>query len=248
MPPRKQKQPDAPVQETPVIFFLKVPENMKEDVLPADATTTYSEILNAVEVSKVGERFNNDLLKPILEKMNRDSVYSPHTACFWCCHTFGWGAFSVPISYDAHHNIYSCEGHFCSPECGLAYVYGDVHISDSTRWNRHAMMNFMYSTLYTSEKPLSVAPPRSILRMFGGPLGIEQYREYVAGTNDLISSELPPVRVMFPSMNVQGPLRDVKKYVSLSTDVIEKASESLRLKRSKPVHVNIPTLDMCMSK
>ena len=35
-------------------------------------------------------------------------------------------------------------------------------------------------------------------------------------------------------------------YVSLSTDVIEKASEQLRLKRSKPVNVNIPTLDMCM--
>jgi hypothetical protein len=84
--------------------------------------------------------------------------------------------------------------------------------------------------------------------MFGGPLSIEQYREYVVGTNDLIVSELPPIRVVFPSMNVQGPLRDVKKYVSLSTDVIEKASESLRLKRSKPVHVNIPTLDMCMTK
>jgi hypothetical protein len=82
--------------------------------------------------------------------------------------------------------------------------------------------------------------------MFGGPLDIEQYRNYITSTNDIILSALPPIRMIFPTMNIQGPLRDVKKYVSLSNDVVEKASESLRLKRSKPVHVNIPTLDMCI--
>ena len=82
--------------------------------------------------------------------------------------------------------------------------------------------------------------------MFGGPLDIEQYRNYISSTNDIILSGLPPIRMIFPTMNIQGPLRDIKKYVSLSNDVVEKASESLRLKRSKPVHVNIPTLDMCI--
>ena len=47
-------------------------------------------------------------------------------------------------------------------------------------------------------------------------------------------------------MNVQGPLRDIKKHVSLSVDAIEKASEQLRLKRTKPVNTNIQTLDMCI--
>jgi hypothetical protein len=82
--------------------------------------------------------------------------------------------------------------------------------------------------------------------MFGGPLDIEQFRNYISSTNDIILSGLPPIRMIFPTMNIQGPLRDIKKYVSLSNDVVEKASESLRLKRSKPVHVNIPTLDMCI--
>jgi hypothetical protein len=82
--------------------------------------------------------------------------------------------------------------------------------------------------------------------MFGGPLDIEQFRKYISSTNDIIQCELPPIRLLFPSMNIQGPLRDMKKYVSLSNDVVEKASESLRLKRSKPVHINVPTLDMCI--
>jgi hypothetical protein len=82
--------------------------------------------------------------------------------------------------------------------------------------------------------------------MFGGPLDIEQYRTYTMKVNDIIASELPPIRLVFPTMNIQGPIRDIKKYVSLSTDVVEKASEQLRLKRSKPVHANIPTIDMVL--
>ena len=57
-----------------------------------------------------------------------------------------------------------------------------------------------------------------------------------------------PYRLVFPSMNVQGPLRDIKKYVSLSNDAVEKASEQLRLKRTKPVNNNVQTLDMCIVK
>jgi hypothetical protein len=86
------------------------------------------------------------------------------------------------------------------------------------------------------------------LRLFGGPLDIEQYRDYVSGTNDIVLSDFPPIRLQFPSMNVQGPLRDIKKYVSLSTDAIEKASEQLRLRRTKTSSVTVPTLDMCIRK
>jgi hypothetical protein len=266
MAPRKQKNQEPTVQETPVILFLKVPETKNEEVVPfgetnrqytyiaestettnpSGTTKTYSEILHSVESSKVGQRFGNDLLKPMLDKISRDSCYSEHTACFWCCHTFESQSFVLPISFDAYQNVYSCEGNFCSPECALASLYADASISDSSRWNRHAMLNYLYSELYKDGKELSPAPPRSLLRLFGGHLDIDQYREYVSSTNDLIMSELPPIRVVFPSMNVQGPLRDVKKYVSLSNDIVEKASESLRLKRSKPVHVNVPTLDMCI--
>ena len=65
---------------------------------------------------------------------------------------------------------------------------------------------------------------------------------------EIILSEMPPIRTVFPSMNIQGPLRDIKKYVSLANDVIDKASESLRLKRSKPLQQNVQTIDMCIKR
>jgi hypothetical protein len=245
MAPRKPKvqKEEHKVSETPVVFFLKV-LTTEDSVVPAEESTSYSDILNTVETSNQQERFNTDLLKSVLDKVLIDK-YSPQTACFWCCHTFTWTSAILPVSYDAYKNMYTCEGNFCSPECALSYNYADNKISDSTRWNKHVLLGYLYSDLY-KDRQLSPAPPRTLLRLFGGCLDIEQYRDYFAGSNDIVLSALPPIRLQFPSMNVQGPLRDIKKYVSLSNDTIEKASEQLRLKRSKTTNVNVQTLDKCI--
>jgi len=248
MPPRKAKvvvKEPCVVDETPVVFFLKVVDEEYDGINPAEETTTYSEILVSVE-NTTRERFNTDLMKTVLDKMTTDR-YTPQTACFWCCHSFNWSPCILPKSYDAYKNIYTCEGNFCSPECALAYTYADHKLSDSAKWSQHALLGDVYSEMY-KKRTLSPAPPRSTLRMFGGSLDIEQFRDYINGTNDIVLCDMPPVRLHFPSMNVQGPLRDIKKYVSLSTDVVEKATEQLRLKRSKPVNPNIQTLDMCISR
>jgi len=49
-----------------------------------------------------------------------------------------------------------------------------------------------------------------------------------------------------PAINTQATTRDIRSYVSLSTETVDKASTQLRLKRTKPVHTNVPTLDKCM--
>lgn len=238
MPPKK------PLPEAPVIFSLRLPA--EEDIpVPADGGTSYSDILQAVEASRVGERFNADTMKEILSR-TKSPTYTSSTACFWCCHPFSWPATVLPVSYDAYDNMYTCEGRFCSPECALAHLYADAHMSDVVRWTRHALLADMYRKLYT-DRSLSPAPPRTVLRMFGGPLDVEQFREYLASGEDIVSVQLPPIRLHMPTMNVQGPVRDVKRFVALSQETVEKASKELRLRRSKPVHAPGQTLDKCMA-
>ena len=226
-----------------MVFSLRLP--LEEHVpTPAEGGTNYSDILSAVETSKVAERFNTDTMREILAR-TKSPTYSSTTACFWCCSPFSWKACVLPISYDAYENMYACEGHFCSPECGLAYLYGEPG-SDTTRWLRHSLMVDMYRAAFIS-KELTPAPPRSVLRMFGGPLDIEQYREYLTSSDELVSVHLPPLRLHVPTMNVQGPARDVKKFVALSQDTVDKATKELRLRRTKPVHSAAATLDKCFS-
>jgi hypothetical protein len=64
----------------------------------------------------------------------------------------------------------------------------------------------------------------------------------------MVSVQLPPLRLYTPTMNVQGPVRDVKKFVALSQETVDKASKELRLKRSKPIHTNIQTLDKLVTR
>jgi len=237
-----RKKVSEKVKETPIIFFLRLTEQTNE-IIPLIEHQSYSEILEKTELIEA-PRFTNDILKPILEKALKDS-YSENTACFWCCSNFVGPQFVLPIYYDTYKNFYTCKGNYCSPECSLAYLYSDFSVSDSTRWNRHILINNMYAPLYN--EGISPAPPRNLLRLFGGPLDIKQFRSYIRSTNDVIQEGFPPIRMVFPTMSIQGPLRDIKKIVALSEDTIEKASESLRLKRSKPVNLNVPTLDLCIN-
>ncbi len=236
MPPKKH------LPEAPVIFSLKLPveENVPE---PADNTTNYSDILRQVDTSQNSERLNTDTMREILTR-TKSPTYSGNTSCFWCCHPFSWRPCVLPTSYDAYENMYACEGHFCSPECAMAYLYAEPHLSDVGRWTRHALLVDLYRTMYKTRE-LTPAPPRSTLRLFGGPLDIEQYRNFMGHTEDMISVQLPPLRLHVPTMNIQGPIRDVKKFVALSQETVDKASKELRLKRSKPVHNNVATLDKC---
>lgn len=234
MPPKKQ------LPEAPVIFSLKLPVE-QDTPTPADACTNYSEILQSVETSHVAERFNTDTMKEILAR-TKNPTYSGTVSCFWCCHPFPWRASVLPVSYDAYENMYTCEGHYCSPECALAQLYSDPMLSDVSRWTRHALLLDMYRSLY-KQKDITPSPSRLTLRMFGGPLDIEQFREYTSSSEDMVAVQMPPLRLHLPSMNVQGPVRDVKKFVALSQETVDKASKELRLKRTKPVHTNVPTLD-----
>ena len=241
---RKRKMKTGePLVESPVIFFLRI-LNVATLISPVEENTFFADL--STPKHKAEGTFNKDTLKMVLDKVKVES-YSPQTACFWCCHTFDTQMVSLPISYDAYKNTYIAEGNYCSPECALANNYSNVQISDATRWNRHSLLGHLYSDLYV-DRCMSVAPPRTLLRLFGGPLDIQQYREFLADTNDIVLSEVSPIRLLFPTMSVHNPLRDVRKFVSLSSEVVEKASEQLRLKRKNPVNTNIQTLDKCIQR
>jgi hypothetical protein len=253
MPSKKKVVEHSPsaIQEPPVIFFLKVnPEDEEEtaqEIQPRNGgLTNYADILRE-ETAQQHQRFDEKMILDTIAKIHTQTEYAHGTACFWCCHGFGWKPFVLPVYYDAYNENYTAEGHYCSPECALADLYSKLGMTDSQRWYRHSLLRDLYGKLYR-DKDLNLAPDRKVLRMFGGTLDIEQYRAFLWNGSNPLASELPPIRLYIPSMNTQTPARDIKKFVSLSSETVEKATQQLRLKRSKPVHANVPTLDQCMVK
>ncbi len=245
MPPRARKaapMKEVPISEAPIILFLKVSkesQSIKKDpeIPEAFKTTEYSEILKE-ETDQ--QQFDESVIHDIISKIHQQSEYPASTACFWCCHTFSWKPTVIPTHYDVYTNQYNAEGHFCSPECALSALYADSNITNSQRWVRQSLLNSMYG------REISRAPDKRVLRHFGGTLSIEQFRRYIKEGCTPLQIATPPIRLYMPSINTQASARDIKSYVSLSTETVNKASQQLRLKRSKPVHSNVHTLDKCM--
>lgn len=258
MPPRARKNvapavKEPPVPDAPIVFFLKVSSEVQDMLKTEESgsmepvpnnTTEYSEILKH-EDTQQHQQFDETIIHDIIAKIHLQTEYPSGTACFWCCHTFSWKACLIPTHYDVYTNQYNAEGHFCSPECALAWVYSDNSITDSQRWLRHSLIQSMYHEMY-SKSDLKAAPDKRVLRIFGGTLSIEQYRRYTKEGGAQLQIATPPIRLYMPSINTQASTRDIKSYVTLSSETVTKASQQLRLKRSKPIHSNTQTLDKCM--
>lgn len=253
MPPRakknaKKEEDPVPVAEPPIIYFLKVSKEVQE--MPKESSeptayghTEYADILKEEAVNQ--QQFDETVIHTIVSKIHQQSEYPSGTACFHCCHPFAWKSIVLPTHYDVYTNQYTAEGNFCSPECALGWVYADNKITDSQRWLRHSLLRYLYRDAYTKNE-LVPAPDKRVLRMFGGTLSIEQFRRYIKEGGTPLQIATPPIRLYMPSINTQISARDVKSYVTLSNETVNKASQQLRLKRSKPVHANVPTLDKCM--
>lgn len=93
--------------------------------------------------------------------------------CWWCCHSFEGLAIHAPYRYDDRRQHFDTLGNFCSWECAKAYLMeqGGPRAGERQMYlalmRQHAMKKYV---------PTKAAPHRLLLREFGGPLTIEQFR------------------------------------------------------------------------
>jgi hypothetical protein len=253
MPPargKKAKKTEPTVELPPVIFFLRIGkdfdfEEERMDIpMPSGGGIEYSDILRKTETQE--RRFDETVVHDLMSKFSLQTSYPPGAACLWCCHSFSGESFVIPTHYDVYTSMYTAEGNYCSPECALSYIYKESGLTESDKWLRHSLLRTVYRSLYAN-RDIQPSPDKRVLRMFGGNLDIQQYREFIQYCTKPLQLAMPPVRLYMPSVNTQSSVRDVKSYVSLSNETVNKASQQLRLKRSKPVHEGIPTLDKCLT-
>jgi hypothetical protein len=250
------------VELPPVIFFLKVSKEFvdahiessgrgtgiyrPEPTSTDSSTQQYSDVLRESQDSATA-RFDESIVHDLVSKIQAITEYHKDTVCFNDCHTFSGRSFAIPTHYESYTNTYRGEGNFCSPECCLTYIYADSKLTESEKWYRHSLVASVYGKLYSATATLHPAPDRRVLRMFGGNLDIQQYRELIRYATKPLQLTMAPIRLYMPSVNTQASARDVKSYVSLTAETVQKASQQLRLRRSKPVYEGTATLDKCIS-
>ena len=96
--------------------------------------------------------------------------------CWWCCHTFDCAPCTLPFKYDPLRKRFSFMGLFCSWNCVKAYNF---ERTDTKKYECSGFITLLIQQLYGITKAINIkpAPPRQTLKMFGGYLDIEEFRE-----------------------------------------------------------------------
>ena len=111
--------------------------------------------------------------------------------CFWCCHSIDNIVYSMPYNYDTINDSYFVFGSFCSLQCANAYNFS-VHGSSDKVWEINSWIQ-MLGKRYGFTNTIRPAPSKYLLKMFGGNLTIEEFREAHIKSDKTHVLNIPPM-------------------------------------------------------
>ena len=212
---------------------------------------------NDFDVSKTK---SNDARRPVdytllqFKECNRKKVWPQRTNiyCFNCSHSFDHMPAALPFKYQ--NGIFYVYGCFCYPECAAAFNFNESICVENVHEN-YNLLNLMYRKIYNDPNyRVKIASHRTCLKIFGGVLDIDKYRESFNNNHINHNIIMPPVisiipiqeenNVMYYKRNLQTTIHNNNKgydgaYKNKDKDYI--------LKRTKPVVNKQNTLDSCMN-
>lgn len=153
--------------------------------------------------------------------------------CWWC--TLAIEGEDINLPYKFEKEKFKTMGHFCSWECTKSY---NIHENKIKFGEIQQFITLFRKRKYGKVIPLKCAPPRYVLKRYGGTISDEEYRSHV--------SELPPVVAMPDTQNFlhEVVIRKNKEYIQKDSEKKAKlnsikntnmTTETLNLRRSAPV-------------
>jgi hypothetical protein len=200
------------------------------------------------ELENVNHDTNNEskLLNQYIEHNKKGtwpekSVYD----CMWCRYPFDNTPWAIPYRITSN-DKFEVFGNFCGPNCAAAYIFDSF--DDDEMWDRYALLNILYQRVYNLPGAVvKAAPDVLFLKKLGGILSIEEYREMSGNPNKSYFLKMPPMVSIIPSVE---ELQQTSLFNEnngnrehLNKELMMKANDELRLRRSKPVYDKDNTLD-----
>lgn len=220
-------------ESTPLNF--EVPSNvLNESDIPVSTPLRNDKDVRVVELLK-----DFEMKSKVSEWPQSTSI-----ACYWCCHNFNTVPYGIPVKfYDGKYHVFGC---FCSLECATAYNFDSQESSDEI-WERYNLINLLSRSL--GYKPIVKAAPNKLsLKMFGGHLDIEGFREYFE-SDKVLSVNFPPMMTLTQQVEEinECDIKSEYRYIPIDHDRINRYKEKLTLKRNKPLTDPKQTLDHMMN-
>jgi hypothetical protein len=185
------------------------------------------------KVFKTNINFYNETIKKTITNESCTNY-----ACWWCCHNFTNLPIGVPNKIID--NIYHVFGNFCSFNCAAAHIHTlkDWNVSE-----RLSLLHNMYYSIYNLDEyeTIKSAPAKETLKLFGGPLTIEEFRSSTHNVNRDYRLIIPPMTSIMPLVEENNKEKNkchysTNKNIPLNNLKMSSKIEKLKLKRTKPLH------------
>ena len=218
------------IQTNPKMFDLQF-EEIKQNIMQ------HAIMNQPPKEEKIDNKTDNVNIKEIWLKLNllknnlrSNNVSDKRSACFWCTYEFDNPAVYIPKQYnDEYLEVYGC---FCSPECALAYLKNE-EIDNSTKWERYALLNNVYSKIYDYNKNIKPAPnPHYTLDKYYGNLTIDEYRKLLNNERILMVVDKPMTKIL-PELYEENNEMPNVYHNMLTVSQQNNKDSSFRLKRSQ---------------
>lgn len=177
-----------------------------------------------------------------------DLVVSDTTCCWWCTYPVRDGHHPFHLPHWTVDGVFYVTGYFCSYNCALSY---NTSLQDNHSNQRASLLWILYNR-FLSNGSMPPAPPRELLTRFGGWMSIDEFREHSCTLNHDVRLLIPPLQSIYytiesqkrPALSSSYPLTN--SYVPLDHRSVNKARETLKLKRSVPKKSNYVSLEETM--
>jgi hypothetical protein len=162
--------------------------------------------------------------------------------CWWCCHSFDTQPLGIPKRYNSLSESFTVLGCFCSCSCVYSYISS---FPEHKKCSKSDII-FMYKKI-SGNKDLKIsecdtlkkAPPKEVLKSFGGNMDIEQYRNLTKHQN--VEMLLAPMTSLFLTCQTSDNTKEKyslnfyqssKKNVELEKTIVVKKEKKSVQKRS----------------
>lgn len=162
-------------------FSLEKEQNLKENY-NLDIKNIDSE--NCNDMVNIEREKNLDvkikLIKTMLEfaDANKREKWPENTSihCKWCCHSFSGIPISIPKKYI--NNIFYVFDCYCSFSCAASHLFFRGDITESDKLKYYNLLHLLKQKILknTNLEKIKLAPPQNVLKIFGGHLSVEEFR------------------------------------------------------------------------
>ena len=158
--------------------------------------------------------------------------------CFWCCHNFDNTPWGIPKKYNADTGIFTMYGIFCSPNCVLSHLLRNES-NNVCLWEYISLLNLLHYKIYETDENIVPSPDNICLKMFGGPLNIQEFRALTLKNDKKYAINFPPCVIITPVLEeTKKVFNQDSYYIPIDKKRINKIQTELKIKRTNNVYKN----------